>query len=92
MEQGIKKGKDEQFFSDCYLSQTPVWIITKDDDWFGGYLNSKPTSLFCEILEWKENKPKRIIYSNIHIRKEFEGSYSKLPLPDYIKRENGKTV
>jgi hypothetical protein len=88
MEQGIKN-KDERFFLDCYNSNTAVFIINKDADWITGYVNDIPNNLFCEILDRKRNRVIRVIYSNIHIKKEFSGDYLSLPLTKKL-REHGE--
>lgn len=89
MEHG-KNDEIERFFLDCFITQTPVWIINKNDDWIGGYLNSKPEELLCYVLERKTGKPVKVLYSNIYSKNEYKGDYSKLPRPSYLGEENEK--
>lgn len=83
--------QDCKFFLDCFISHTPVFIITKNENWISGYINSKPTNLKVEILHWKSNLVVPVVYSNIHKKMEFKGSYSMLPKPDYLMEKDGAT-
>lgn len=72
---------------DYYKSKTPIFIITKTDQWISGYINSKPEELKFEVLDFRKLIPVRILYSDVHVFKPFEGNYTKLPLPKYLREE-----
>ena len=85
MVKGIKENRET--VKKLFLNRTPVFIITYQDDWIGGYFNLEPSEFKCIILDWKTLEPFEVNYKDIKIISEFEGDYSKLPLPNYIKEE-----
>ena len=80
----MNQDKNKKFISDCFKTNTPIFLITTSDEWISGYINSDPESLFFTILDYRENEVRKIFYSRVHIAKEFRGDISKLIVPNKV--------
>lgn len=88
----LQEGKDEHKgkrdrISIYFKAQTPVYIVTNNDDWVGGYIYEEPTNEFYfHVLDWKKNEAVKVHYIDFEPfrLKEWKGDLSKLPLPPYM--------
>lgn len=87
MEQETKEEKKQRIL-DYYNSQTPIFLITKSDQWISGYINEQPEELYFFVYDWKENEIIRILYSDLHVFKPYVGDYDRLPKPEYLALGN----
>ncbi len=87
MEIENKVEKCIKFSKKCYDTQTPVWLIKKNGDFIGGYLNCEPDNDYCEVIDKVKKSPIKIPFSEIHVIKEYKGSTATLIRPAYMDQD-----